>query len=277
MTVDPALDLLDELADAADYAIVGPRDSRVHEIDTTRFPWSTVCHLCRDFGDRRCRGCTGTLIAADVVLTAAHCLWSPAFGRAPRRISASPGRRDRATFPFGSIPARSWYIPRGFMRRTGKARKAFDFGVIHLVRPFARPDRFMPVRALPDSALSGLTASGLVTIAGYPGDRPVGSMWRHSERLKRFSRALLYYSVDTCPGHSGSPIWAVVDGRRTVIGVHTSGIIDELGRSYGCKAGTVLAPAGMLNSGVRITPEVLDAILDPTRLRRGDRAMVALP
>jgi V8-like Glu-specific endopeptidase len=277
MLADAALDALDTFADEADYALVGPRDSRVHEVATTRFPFNTVCHLCRDFGDGRCQGCTGTLIAPDRVLTAAHCLWSPARGGPPRTIRVRPGRRDRDTFPYGSIAATRWFLPRGFLRRRGSARKPFDYGVIELSRPFARPTRFMPVRALDERELSRLTASGLVTVAGYPGDRPVGTMWRHSERLKRFTSQMLYYSVDTCPGHSGSPVWTKIGDERVIIGVHTSGIVDEVGRSYGCRPGTVLAPAGMLNSGVRITRAVLDAIRNPVAPRRGDRAMVALP
>lgn len=70
--LDHALDLLEDLNDAADYAVVGPKDNRVHEIRTTRFPFSTICYLGRDFGDGVLRGCTGVLIRPNVVLTAAH-------------------------------------------------------------------------------------------------------------------------------------------------------------------------------------------------------------
>ena len=48
--------------DDGDLAVIGPVDSRVQEIDTTRFPWNTIVHLCRDFGDGACRGCSGILI-----------------------------------------------------------------------------------------------------------------------------------------------------------------------------------------------------------------------
>jgi V8-like Glu-specific endopeptidase len=114
-----AADSLDAFSEAADYAVVGPTDNRVQEADTTGFPFNTVCHLGRDFGDGRLRGCSGVLIAPTIVLTAAHCLYSLLLGRAPRRILVHPGRRDRDTLPFGSREAAHAYIPRGFVGARG--------------------------------------------------------------------------------------------------------------------------------------------------------------
>jgi V8-like Glu-specific endopeptidase len=69
-----------------DYALVGPTDDRLHEIRTTRFPYNTVCHLGRDFGDGVWRGCSGVSIGPRKLLTAAHCLYSLKPKRAPLRI-----------------------------------------------------------------------------------------------------------------------------------------------------------------------------------------------
>jgi V8-like Glu-specific endopeptidase len=115
-----------------------------------------------------------------------------------------------------------------------------------------------------------------LTVAGYPADRPVGSLWRHSERLSRFTPQRLLYTVDTCPGHSGSPVWASMADGPAVVGIHTSGILDERGRSFGCAKGTVLAPPGMLNSGVRVTATatVAASLRDPRRLVQGRSLMI---
>jgi V8-like Glu-specific endopeptidase len=262
--------------DDSDLALIGPVDTRVHETRTTRFPWNTLVHLCRDFGSGACAGCSGALIGPRSVLTAAHCLWSIARAAAPRRIFVMPGRRDRADTPYGSIESREYWVPRGFIE--GPDRASWDFGLIVLRRPVPeRLNRFMHLRPLTEEGMRRLKASGRITIAGYPSDRPVGTMWRDTERLVRFDQKRVFHSVDTCPGHSGSPILARVGGEPAIIGVHTAGILDTEGRSHGCKRGTVLAPPGTVNSGVRLRPDMVLTLSDPTVSRAGPARMVRLP
>jgi len=280
--IDFASNVLDELAEDVDYSIVGPRDSRVHEVDTTRFPFNTVCHVERDFGDGRWRGCSGTLIGPRTVLTAGHCLYNHMLRRAPARVRIIPGRRDRDTKPFGAIPAARCYVARGYIvRGRGSiaarvaARRDADYGVVVLERPIAGIRRFMTVQAPTEADIARIRSRKLLTIAGYPGDRPIGTMWRHAERLAEVTPRRLFYTVDTCPGHSGSAIWyrRLGGDERVIIGVHTSGVVDEQGRSFGCSPGTVMAPGGMRNSGVRLTTEIVANIRNPARIVGGLPAM----
>src|SRR5262245_23001578 len=262
--------------DETDLAIIGPVDSRVQEIRTTQFPWNTLVHLCRDFGSGGCSGCTGTLIGPRHIITAAHCLWSLQRGAAPRRIFAIPGRRDRDTMPYGAVAAREYWIPRGF--RDGPNRTSWDWGFIVLERRVPEAlDRFMRLRPLSDEQLRRLINHGRITIVGYPSDRPVGTLWRDTHALVRAGARRFLHTVDTCPGHSGSPILSRISGEPMIVGVHTAGILDAEGRSHGCKRGTVLAPPGSTNSGVRLVPEMLAAIRDPARGRSGPAQMVRLP
>jgi V8-like Glu-specific endopeptidase len=87
----------------------------------------------------------------------------------------------------------------------------------------------------------------------------------------------LFHSVDTCPGHSGSAILADFGGTPGIIGVHTAGLLDAEGRTYGCDRGTVLAPPGTRNSGVRLRPAMVLALDDPAVPRAGPARMVRLP
>lgn len=264
----------------ADYALVGPVDSRIHEIRTTRFPFNTVCHIGRDFGNNRWAGCSGILIAPHMVLTAGHCLFSHRRGGPPERIRITPGRADRDTTPFGSLISSQFYIPREYiLARSVTKRKNFDYGFIVLPRRFQGIKHFFSLHSLSPDVLKKSPERGHITIAGYPGDRPIGTMWRHTEQIKKITPRRLLYTVDTCPGHSGSPIWQMIPRSKKghIVGVHTSGILDEKGRSYGCNKGAVLAPPGLLNSGIRITPEVINNILNSSRRTGKTAAMVRLP
>jgi V8-like Glu-specific endopeptidase len=95
--------------------------------------------------------------------------------------------------------------------------------------------------------------------------------------MRRITPKRLLYTVDTCPGHSGSAISARTRSGRAIIGVHTAGILDEQGRTYGCARESILAPRGALNSGIRLTPAVVRAIQNPASARGSPLAVVRFP
>jgi V8-like Glu-specific endopeptidase len=95
---------------------------------------------------------------------------------------------------------RRFYVPERYVRATNPLhpdRRDFDYGLIVLPSPFNGIRRFMALKALPDGELRRLKSRGLITIAGYPADRPIGTLWRHTERLRRILPKRLYYTVDT--------------------------------------------------------------------------------
>jgi len=251
---------LDRVTDEADYAVVGPVDGRTRVTDTRLFPYSAICHIERDFGDGRLTGCSAFLIAPTTLLTAGHCIASPLRLRLglpgqAKRIRIWPGRSAKNATPFGFQWAKSWRVHPDYVR---SPRPEHDIGVIELSRPFSPSPGHFALRFAGDAELQRLRATRLLHVSGYPGDKPLGTQWEHAERLDRVARDRLFYSVDTCPGHSGSPVWShsTTKGPPVVIAVHTSGPKPHSEGPWGCRSGVPLAPAGLFNSGRRLTQSV---------------------
>jgi glutamyl endopeptidase len=253
---------------------------------TLMFPFNTICLLERNHIGGGVSRVTGTLIAPQVVLTAKHCLTrlnvrTAAEGRRFTSIRVSPGadlsaaRNQRPASP-ASITAPATRF---------RVHPTLDFGVIILPNAFRRPVQFMRLQPRGDA-----NTATLLTIAGYPCDKPKGTMWGHSERIQLtdVSATHLRYTIDTCPGHSGSPIWLLGNNAiRLLLGVHTKGPAgcSNDPASGKCRpTGAAVTPVTGKNGGVRITCEVIDHItawcrefkvtpptLDPTYRQRCTR------
>jgi glutamyl endopeptidase len=262
-----------------EYAVIGPRDDRFHiparqrRPGTLLFPFNTICFLERYVPGQGWRpGGTGTLIAPQVVLTAKHVLMRLGRVQRPCRLvrRVGPWRpRIRVSPGAGRSPDGRRIIrpatPQSIIANSARFRvhPRLDFGVIILPRPFRQPNRFMMLQAR-----GKLRTATLLTIAGYPCDKLTGSMWGHSERipLTGVTNTHLFYTIDTCPGHSGSPIWLLGNNDiRLLLGVHTNGAArcdNDPARGVQCRpTGAPVTPVRGTNCGVRITCEVINTIV----------------
>jgi V8-like Glu-specific endopeptidase len=237
--------------------------ARTQRPSTLMFPFNTICLLERHHLDgKTVSRVTGTLIAPQVVLTAKHCLTrldvrTAAEGPRFNHIIVSPGADLSASRDQRPADPPSIVAPAAFFR----VHPTLDYGVIILPKAFKRPIQFMRLQAR-----GGANTATLLTIAGYPCDKPTGTMWGHSEKiaLTGVSPTGLRYTIDTCPGHSGSPIWLLGNNAiRLLLGVHTTGPAGCTNdpKSGSCRpTGGAVTPVGGLNGGVRITCAVIDQI-----------------
>lgn len=258
-------ELESELEFGAQREIIGV-DTRVRVANTRAAPFRYICNL----QDGNTPMCSGTLIAPNVVLTAAHCL----FNRNPARMTVIPGRSGIQR-PFGTARTQKFAFARGFRDRRDFVTQR-DYAVIYLRDPIGSTVGHWTI-AHTSSGIDplGTSMSGApipngqrVNLSGYPADkcRIVGNppqrvcdQFRSRNVLRVVQAGMMHYLNDTFGGHSGSPVWVkrrASLGGRVMVGVHVAG--DDLG----VPGGTPFAA----NRGVRFTPAIID---DIRRLLRG--------
>jgi hypothetical protein len=178
-------------------------------------------------------GCSGTLIAPTVVLTAAHCVF-PA-------TSGSPGAVSTGTFYAFFGPSVTWPPPAGTPRvfsvdwdprytiTNPPSVQPHDVGVAILSAPVA-------VAPAPVSVVqTSLTAGQRMRIAGF-GETVAGnvaswgSKYTADTTFGAFAAFPNYESMiqtggtpTTCSGDSGGPIFATMNGAESIVGVTSGG------------------------------------------------------
>lgn len=165
--------------------------------------------------------CTGTVIGINHVVTAAHCLVdNKKFVDSIEFIPAINGDVAYAKRPFGSFKAIKFQVLKAYFT-TGST--ADDLGLLKFAENL--PVSPLPIGEAPTAA-AYLGMYIKLFIAGYPGDKTMGTLWegsgyRYGSILWTPSAA---HNVDTAPGQSGSAVRSYVHGKEVVVGVHSSGI-----------------------------------------------------
>lgn len=263
----------------AEPEIIGP-DTRTRVTNTTVAPYRYICNFELDLGapaGKRAM-CSGTLIGPSTVLTAGHCISK----LKPANMRVIPGRNGSLE-PLPATVAAAFQVAPGFAEST-----ATDYGVIQLRNPIGIRNGYWGVAhrlGAGDPIGTSIQPLALpkrlkINLSGYPADKPSGTkffcvdptqpknrcfhsslrnpkrarvcgteQWRAYDRSVASSPSILQYLDDTCPGHSGSPVWVKRDaskGGRVMVGIHISG--DQ-------------PPKPRANRGVRITRGVLSNIL----------------
>jgi len=206
-------------------------DGRTRVTDTTTYPASAIGQI-----ELTQNGsvfiCTGWLIDKDTILTSGHCSFNAdgATGDIIESATFAPGR-NRLVDAFGTCPVYEVYAPIEW-RRDGDPK--YDFSIMQLgtnnAGTITTCDVGTTVGFFGISWTAGadaLTGNG-ATVQGYPGDKAFGTQWTMSGNIKKSSKLMVFYRMDTAGGQSGSPVFdatgANCGGTPCGMAIHSYGV-----------------------------------------------------
>lgn len=197
----------------------GP-DNRTQITNTSTYPWRASASLLITARDNSQWIGTGWFIGPHTLVTAGHCVFiknSGVPGRDgwARRISVMPGRNG-ASLPFGAVTSSNFRAVTGW---TNNGDQNFDYAAINIPTQLGNTVGWFGIGVYSDADLNSVTAN----IAGYPGDKPSGTMWYDSRRIASVNTRKVYYDIDTAGGQSGAAVYRIINGGRFGVAIHAYG------------------------------------------------------
>jgi glutamyl endopeptidase len=229
---------------SAGNPVAGPKpntvlgaDGRALEGVPNTYPWRAITYMTSDIGQ-----CTAFMMSRDVAVTAGHCVYDVPTHHWANNVRIVPAKNG-ASEPYGACTA-SWLDVWTTSAYMSSGSADTDYGLIKLTCDIGNTVGWFGWWYAPAENL----VNQYFYVEGYPGDHPA-QMWWDGDVVNAQSATRMFYSIDTAPGQSGSPVYHLnsvtpgLCGGWCVTGIHTYGPFDS---AY--------------NSGTRFTADVMSFI-----------------
>jgi len=198
------------------------QDDRVRITTTNVYPWRAHASLLITAADNSQWIGTGWFIGPHTLMTAGHVVNIRGSGVAGRdgwvrRIQVMPGRNGNS-LPYGSVTSTSFRSVIGWTT-SPNGDENYDYGAIILANNLGNTTGWFGFGVYTDSDLKSTVGN----IAGYPGDKPDGTLWYAARRIDSVNSRKVYYDIDTAGGQSGSAVYRIINGQRYAVAVHAYG------------------------------------------------------
>ncbi len=159
--------------------------------------------------------CTGALIASNLVLTAAHCLWDKTTGERvdPTKIEFLAGWRNGRAAAYRGIRRAVPHPDYAFDQDDGAGRVQYDLALLELDTPIRLPS------IQPYQTGTAPARGEQVGVVSYAKDRSEAASLQEVCHVLAHQPGVMVLSCDVDFGSSGAPVFSMVDGAPRVVSV----------------------------------------------------------
>ena len=188
--------------------VILPNNNRHQIFNTTQGHYQSVAFA--NIGNSAIA--SGVVIGPNTLLTNKHVV--DGTNGNPRNLSFAPAASNQNNYPKGVFTATNYTVsPYGD-----------DLAVVHVGKDKNGQSIGSVVQPASIGASNQVKQGNNITVTGYPGDKPLATMWESFGKVINKNGNEVSYDLSTYGGNSGSPVF---NSANQLIGIHYGGVANS--------------------------------------------------